>query len=116
MHAGLRTLRSARESLSQVRPVRYDMKHRADTQPTLLEDLSASLTTAMRSASQRCQHATHDRCIPAKPVRATAQGRHMTYADPAGYAREIGERIGRDTNHYGLIFGPANRRAVPDQS
>jgi transcriptional regulator with XRE-family HTH domain len=32
-------------------------------------------------------------------------------ADAWGYlaqAREIGERIGRDTNHYGLIFGPSN--------
>jgi hypothetical protein len=31
--------------------------------------------------------------------------------DAWGYleqAREIGERIGRDTNHYGLIFGPSN--------
>jgi transcriptional regulator with XRE-family HTH domain len=32
-------------------------------------------------------------------------------ADAWGYlaeAREVGERIGRDTNHYGLIFGPSN--------
>ena len=30
--------------------------------------------------------------------------------DHLGHAREISERIGRETNHHGLVFGPANVR------
>lgn len=42
-------------------------------------------------------------------VMAARDLRHRNDAwDHLAQAREIGERIGRDTNHYGLIFGPAN--------
>jgi transcriptional regulator with XRE-family HTH domain len=42
-------------------------------------------------------------------IMAARNLRHRNNAwDHLSQAREIGERIGRDTNHYGLIFGPAN--------
>jgi transcriptional regulator with XRE-family HTH domain len=39
---------------------------------------------------------------------ARDRNRHRDAWDHIDQAREVAERIGRDTNHYGLIFGPTN--------
>src|SRR6185437_8864473 len=42
-------------------------------------------------------------------IMAARNLRHRNEAwDHLSQAREVGERLGRDTNHYGLIFGPTN--------
>jgi transcriptional regulator with XRE-family HTH domain len=44
-------------------------------------------------------------------IMAARDGEHRSDAwDYLAHAREIGQRIGKDTNHYGLIFGPTNVR------